>query len=79
MLGAGMEWFLNLLNVVAVQARETRTDFMCDLTDGQPLRIRQHYSALLRRRQHFNSFQATERVSRRMTTNYACMRKVCPR
>jgi len=33
--------FLKLLNILAVYICEIRTNFMCDLTDGQPLRIRQ--------------------------------------
>jgi hypothetical protein len=35
--------FLNLLNVLALQLRIIRTDFICDLTEGHSLRTRQQY------------------------------------
>jgi hypothetical protein len=35
--------FSKLLNILALQVREIRTDFMCDLTDGHSLRTRQQY------------------------------------
>jgi len=67
--------FLKLLNVLALQVRKIRTDFMCDLTDTHSVYVG-NISVLLKRRQHFGTSQATESASRRIATAYACMRAV---